>query len=269
MKQAGEFVGIASAARRLQSMQKLCALVALVGLSLTSFGQITTNTWVKWESPSFDKTVDTGDYGTIDYASVVTGTLYNVNNAATVNVTYTGEATQWSAFNGSGLSGVVDMWGNSSTYLNSSVTTAPTYGNYIALSGYSRVTNTLTFSAPVQNILMSIASLGSPGTQGSYEFNQPFITLSSGPGQWGSGTMTGSGTTTLTGLEGDGIIEFIGTFSSLTWTTPDPEAYSAFNIGISSVTVVPEPTSCALLGVGACLAMLRRKWKRVSVRSGC
>ncbi len=254
--------------RRLQTKQKLIAIAALAGLALTSYGQITTNTWVKWETPTFDKKVNTGSYGVIDYASVVTGILYNVNNAATVNVTYTGEATQWSAFNGSGPSGVVDMWGISSTYTNPAVTTAPTYGNYIALTGYSGVTNTLTFSAPVQNILMSIGSMGSPATLGSYNFNEPFTILSSGPGKWGTGTMTGSGTTTLSGLEGDGVIEFIGTFSSLSWTTPAPEAYSAFNVGISSLATIPEPANCVLIGIGVFLAALRRKWKRIAAHSG-
>lgn len=135
----------------------LVGVVSFLGLSFTASGDVITNTWVSWTTPTFDKTVDTGSYGEIGYASVVAGTLYNVNNGSTINVTYHGEATEWSAFNGESQAPVWGMWGES-TYLNSAVTTAPTYGDYIALTGYSGVTNTLTYSAPVENILMPVAS---------------------------------------------------------------------------------------------------------------
>lgn len=230
-----------------------CCLILCVATAQPVFADFI-NTWVVWNNPVFNKSGSGGGYS-FSYASQVTGTLLNVNNGTTVNVTYTGEAAQWSAFNGNGPFGVVNMWGKLGTYTNASVTTVSPYGNYITTTGYSGVTQTITFDKPVMNLLMSIGSLGDPFTLGSYNFNQPFVILSTGPGQWGSGTMTSSGNT-LNGNEGDGVIQFSGSITSLSWTTPAPEAYSAFNVGITNAPVsggavaTPEPGTMMLMGSG-------------------
>ena len=40
--------------------------------------------------------------------------------------------------------------------------------------------------------------------------------------------------TTLFRQEGNGMVQFTGTFTTLSWSVPSPELYSIFNIGISN-----------------------------------
>ncbi len=116
--------------------------------------------------------------------------------------------------------------------------------------------NTVTFSRPILNPLMAILSLGQPGVTITYNFDQPFDILNSGRG-WFGGAATGSLTQVtpdvLTGVEGHGLIQFTGTFSSISWTVPTAETWHGFTLGIVNVaapSTVPEPTTTALLGLG-------------------
>jgi hypothetical protein len=57
---------------------------------------------------------------------------------------------------------------------------------------------------------------------------------------------------TVSGIEGNGSIQFLGTYSSLSWTNPQYEDYYGFNVGV--VSVVPEPSAMVLSPL--CLAAL-------------
>jgi hypothetical protein len=176
----------------------------------------------------------------------VSGTIFG-----SVNVAYTGEVffvDQAGGFNYES--------GFNSVYTNSTVSNAPSDGNLIGIMGDPTFTNTVTFSSPVNHLIMDIVSLGGSAANTSYTFNKSFTILSQGPAYWGGpGTLQASnGNKTLTGIEGDGVILFNGPISSLTWTSASPENWNGFTFGADCVTPAtntPEPAtwSAALLGL--------------------
>jgi hypothetical protein len=81
---------------------------------------------------------------------------------------------------------------------------------------------------------MGIVSLGMDGLPVRYEFSAPFEILSSGPGFWGGpGTLTELPGNVLEGVDGDGIIRFLGAYTSISRTAPDSEFWHGFTVGIA------------------------------------
>ena len=144
------------------------------------------------------------------------------------------------------------------TYNSSAVDNAPTPNLVsIQLIGGNSIVNTISFSSLVYNPVMAIQSLGSSDTA-SYVFTQPFTLLSQGGGHWGGGSASLSVVgNTLTGNEGNGTIQFHGSFSSISWTVPDGENYHMFTIGAP----VPEPETYAMMlaGLGLLGFIARRR----------
>ena len=140
---------------------------------------------------------------------------------------------------------------------------------------------TITFSGPVANPVLAIWSLGEPNQETSFDFNssEPF-TIAGGGGSaeyGGSGLVINSAGTGVTGNEGNGLIELIGVYSSITFTTPDYEYYYNFTIGedqtltsqlppttgTTGTPTVPEPATLSLFGMGlAALPFARRAISR-------
>ena len=128
--------------------------------------------------------------------------------------------------------------------------------------GNGGLLNTISFSSPLLDPVMAIQSLGSPWDPAVYFFpDSPFTILNSGPGHWGGGapgSFVQAGAF-LTGIEGNGIIQFPGVHNSISWFVTDPENYHMFTIGAPAP--VPEPASLLLLGTGLIGAVraVRRK----------
>ena len=55
---------------------------------------------------------------------------------------------------------------------------------------------------------------------------------------------------TVGGVEGNGTVQFLGTFTSLTWTNPQYENWYGFDVGFESVAAVPELSTWAMLIFG-------------------
>ena len=206
------------------------------------------------------------------------GTLLTPTGDITVG--YRGELWGAQMLAGRGLYGGVDAnyWtdytSSASPYVSDRVPDAPTSSDILALTGVHGITNTLTFSAPVTDPVMAFVSVGRPGVEVDYAFDAPFDIVSSGRGWWSSyfdilpnGGLFAQSGATLRGEEGDGVIQFHGTFSSISWTsTSGIEVWQGFTIGVdppAAAAAVPEPGSLVLLALGmGCLAFAQRKQLR-------
>ena len=119
---------------------------------------------------------------------------------------------------------------------------------------------TITFSQAVINPYIALFSVGAIYGQGvpnappqpppvtvTYTFSDPFLVASHNTTTWawsGKGTHSVSGNS-LIGTEFSGVLQFTGTFTSLSFTVDKAESWSGFTVG-----VVPEPSSALLMASG-------------------
>jgi len=174
-------------------------------------------------------------------------------DASTVGVSYTGDV----AF--AQTAGGFNYWAYSSPapYNNAAynaytgVDNMPTTSDIVALRrAVANPKNKITFSTPVTNPIMLILSQGQPGLPVNYDFDQDFSILSSGRGYWGgssAGSLFEQAGDVLRGVEGHGAIQFIGTFTEITWSVNPAENWHGFTVGVA----VPDGgLTLALLGFG-------------------
>ena len=236
------------------------AMAAAVGLvavvMIGSSASAATIFWTDWTSATFGQQTGTA-------AGIIT-----LPGPSSVELSYGGEV-----FNTTILSNTYPSWGPAvPTFSGGTVGNPPNIKDIIALTGGSGTgTNTLTFSGPVVDPVMAIWSLGcdarncAAAVSASFVFlpTEPFTIESGGPStEFGGSTITASGSI-VSGVEGNGTVQFHGTFSQLVWTNPQFENYYGFQIGIAGAgsAAVPEPGSLALFASGfAGLAGLA--WRR-------
>jgi hypothetical protein len=209
-------------------------------------------------------TVAHGD--TIGWTTWSTFTAGNPGSAAgtigSITVTYSGQT-----------SGSTDTpsWTPTSTFTGGVVGNAPPHAPTIQLEGTTPgtpvINETVTFSSTIVDPIFAIWSLGAPGTQASFDFSskagQPFVLLGGGPStEFGGSGLTSSGSV-VSGEEGNGLVEFLGSYNSITFTTPQYENYYALTVGYdesaTNPPTVPEPATLSLLGIGlAAIPLVRR-----------
>jgi hypothetical protein len=232
---------------RRHSLIKLLALPALCCLGLLSPAQADTVFWTNWTASTPGNTAGTAS-GNIP--------------STPVTVSYTGEINS--------LQANYPSWTPSSSYVGGTVSNAPPQsGGIIQITGGTSNVNTVTFSTPVTNPVMAIWSLGQGGDTAEFDFTQdePFSIQAGGlSAEYNGQTITSSGSTVF-GAEGNGTIQFIGTFSSLSWTNPVAEYWYGFTVGIGAVAcphkppaAVPLPASLPASAIGmACLLAWKTK----------
>lgn len=186
--------------------------------------------WTSWSS------VTPGSPGT------GTGTI------GSLNVSYSGQT--------SALLHNYPSWTPTTTFSGGIVGNAPpAANNSIQIEGGVPYTESITFSSPVVDPIMAIWSLGQPGINASFNFtgSEPFNLVAGGRStEYGGSALTVVGDSVF-GSEGNGVIQFIGTFSSITFTTPTFENYYAFTVGEDATLTpppVPEPGMLSLLALG-------------------
>lgn len=213
--------------------------ILLLAASATLASATVQNTWINWNGTGVTYPINryvSSEGTSINYRTTLTGTvsLPASMGSALIDVTFNGEVTEQSVLFVGGPS--FNVFANTSSYLSNSVVSPAPNGEYIAITGYSNLTNTLTFSAPVTNLIMAISSLGG-ATDAAYQFDQQFVVNSRGPGKWGNPAITlysANEGTMAYGMEANGVIQFNGSISSLSWTIPSREIFSVFTLGLSN-----------------------------------
>jgi len=187
-------------------------------------------------------------------------TTWNSVNAATLGsatgtiaggptVTYSGAT--------SGLLTDSPSWTPTGTFSGGSVSNGPVAGdNAIQMEGGNDwLTETITFSSPVVDPALAIWSLGAAGKTASFDFtaSEPFSVVAGGPSTEYGGSSIYQFGNNVYGAEGNGVLVFDGTFSSLSFSTPTYEYYFALTVGEDATLTTaptPEPETLSLLGLG-------------------
>ncbi len=171
----------------------------------------------------------------------------------------------------------------------------PTSYNSVAmLGGHPNYVQYIWFSQPVTDPLIAIWSLGAnrtgdsvdasfvfsgtSNTVPSFSYDNPVVFVSGGPSAEYPSSVGGTpitlsgpdnkngpgGYDVVSGVEGSGVVEVLGTFGPTTpimFITPTYEDYYAFTVGEMSDT--PEPETLSLLGLGLlALPLLRSRLAR-------
>lgn len=113
------------------------------------------------------------------------------------------------------------------------VTGRPTGTDIIGfIGGTGRTKYKLTFSRPVTDPVLAILSLGSTSTPTRYNFAQTPTLVSSGAGFYGGcpACLWVDGQSAV-GTEGHGVVRFVGTYESITWTLPEFENWNGIQVG--------------------------------------
>jgi hypothetical protein len=219
-----------------------CALAGAAALGVLSLASppASATIWTDWSSATPSTRGTPGS---------ATGTLNGVA------VRYTGDVLNTSVTNGTATN-----WAPNSSFVGGTVTSSPsTLGDIIDLNGFNfSGPNTVAFASPIVNPILALWSLGSFASLASFTFVQTPTFEAGGPNsQYGGGPITVSGNV-VSGREGNGVVQFTGTFSSISWTDTFENFYG-FTVGAAG-TGIPEPVSMSLLGVGvAGLGFIRRR----------
>jgi hypothetical protein len=174
-----------------------------------------------------------------------------------VGVSYSGE------LDASAITGTSNIWSPASSFVGGTSTASPiSVNDDLRLNGDFTGTNSITFASPVENPLIAIWSLGQPGVAATFNFTATPTLEAGGPNsQFGGQSITVNGNV-VSGNEGNGVVQFTGTFSSISWTNT-PENFYAFTAGINGrSTPVSEPGEVALFGLALVALVACRHFKK-------
>ena len=189
---------------------------------------------------------------TINWATwgVPTSPGFNGSVAATIGTTslvYTGEVQSINA---------QPSWTPVSTFTGGPVSNAPPSFQAVQLfGGPNSGVNTITFTTPIVDPVLAIWSLGQPGMSTTFVFSDSFLLAGGGPNAEYGGQGLTSNLLTVSGTEGNGLVLFSGTFTTLSWTNPQFENWYGFTVGYASDapsgTPIPGALPLFATGLGA------------------
>lgn len=189
-------------------------LAALAFASTAALAHAGETAWIDWTTATTTTTV----IGTLTLPSGI------------VEVKFSGPSLYFSLT----APGSSDYWASGSPDAYA-VTGEPVGSDMLAfVGGTGTSVYKVTFSRPVTNPVMALMSLGRSGLPTRYVFTQKPTLLSSGVGFFGGcATCLKVSKKTLTGTEGHGVVQFTGTFSSISWQQPDYEYWHGLTLGAS------------------------------------
>jgi len=175
-------------------------------------------------------------------------------DSSTLGVSYTGEVRDGQTFTNDSY----PSWLQAATFSDGvTVNNAPSIRDLIGINGGTPDVNTITFSNEVTDPVMAIWSLGQPGVPASFVFRDAVPTfVAGGPSMEFQGSAITVSGNTVSGEESNGVVQFHGTFRSLSWTNPNSEIYYGFTVGVAGRGVAPEPGTYAMLVAGLALVLL-------------
>lgn len=176
----------------------------------------------------------------------------------TINVTYTGSA--------SGVDYSSYFYNVPGSFTNAEVTNTPGTNGTLLMTGGTSEINAFHFSQAVIDPIIDLFSVGQGGVPVTFNFlnDATFSILNQGAGNWGGGLLTQNGNS-VTGWEGNGLLQFHGTYTDIYFTTPDYENYYGATVG--AINAVPEPATYALIlgGLGLVGWTTRRRKQRINL----
>ena len=238
-------------------MKKHIALLSAAAI-LAFPAALSAQTWAFWSLPSDCSGAVTGSMGstTVTYTGLYNGVTDGTSackNPLSAPVYGVGDLTAHDYFGASG---------------GSAYSPRPDNPSFIQLAEMAELnddqsawvpiqTSTITFSQAVIDPYIAFVSVGNPLAYGSvtYTFDNLFEVLSFNGDEanapyWGAGTYSISPDGfSLTGEEFSGVIQFKGTFESISFGVSSNEFWHGFTVG-SAPAAVPEPSSIALMGAG-------------------
>lgn len=194
-------------------MKKIIAFVAVSAIALPLEAMAGTASWTNWG------------------ATPTTGTL--TQNSTPVTVTYTGSTfgTDHNAY-------IYDV---PSSFTTPAISNTPGTNGTILMQGGGSSSGNFHFSTPVTNPVIDLFSVGQLGVPVSFVFNtKNFSILSSGLGHWGTtGSSLVQSGSTVTGREGNGLLQFKGIYSDISFNLPNSEYYYGATVGAPLQTPIP------------------------------
>jgi hypothetical protein len=245
--------------------------IASLGLFLVlanaQLAQAAVVNWVTWNSPETLGEVP-HPCGQLLWCSGVPPVGSATGRSRDVGVTYTGEVDQaiptYKLFS----------WAPTSTFagLNKTdgvdISDGPTNNTFVLLAGGPHTAvNTIRFSAPVHNPVLAISQLGQyqgrNGASGPGRIKQTFYFLGNPSFKIGpdgdnpqngfiGGPLTQVGESVY-GTYGAGVVQFIGNYSSISWTDPVFKYYTFITVGDEGLAApsVADPTAARVPSVAS------------------
>jgi len=166
---------------------------------------------------------------TADVVGQTTGSAQGTISAPTgpITVSYSGDVAS-----DTNINNTYSSWQPASSFTGGNVGNAPPAGDIIAQNGGAGTgVNTITFSQPINDPVMAIWRLGNPGTTTQYVFpTTEIVNIEGGSpsNEYGGNSIyLVTGENAISGDEGNGVIEFLGNYSSITFTIPVSETWYA------------------------------------------
>ena len=199
--------------------------------------------WLAIVPPAYSSVINWAQW--IQIVPAIPGSAIGTNTAA-LSISYSGELQS--------LITNYISWQPATTYSGGDVSNPPPFTNgAIQLFGGFGVTNTVTFSKPVINPVMAIWSLGASNTSAEFVFltTRTIDIESGGPSLEFGGQSITKTNHTIYGKEGNGTIEFRGSFTQISWYNPDYEDSYGFTLG--APVFVPPSLQIKMSGKNAIL----------------